>query len=68
MSTKYWRNRWIDALVKTGIERRAAEQAFATTYSKQPADLSKSPEIQAFMAIGAQGQSDVQLTTSARKH
>ena len=49
MSSNYWRERWIKALVKQGMERSAAEAAFAATYSKQAADQSKSPEIQALM-------------------
>jgi hypothetical protein len=55
MSAFYWRNRWINALVHQGIERSAAEAAFAATYRHQPADFSKSPEIQAMMAISAAG-------------
>jgi len=51
MSSNYWRERWIKALVKQGMERSAAEAAFAATYSKQAADQSKSPEIQALMSI-----------------
>jgi hypothetical protein len=51
MSSNYWRERWIKALVKQGMERSAAEAAFAATYSKQAADQSKSPEIQALMTI-----------------
>ncbi|MNR83795.1 hypothetical protein D3C72_145800 [compost metagenome] len=51
MSSNYWRERWIKALVKTGMDRNAAEAAFAATYSKEPADQSKSPEIQALMSI-----------------
>lgn len=51
MSSNYWRERWIKALVKSGMERSAAEAAFAATYSKEPADQSKSPEIQALMSV-----------------
>lgn len=67
MSTNYWRNRWIEALVKRGIERSAAEQAFAATYRDQPADFSKSPEIQAFISLGA-NQPAAQPSKSAAKH
>jgi len=53
MSALYWRNRWIDALVNQGVERRAAENIYTTTYSKEPADQSKSPEIQAMMVLAS---------------
>ena len=51
MSSNYWRDRWIKALEKQGMERKAAEAAFAATYSKEPVDQSKSPEIQALMSM-----------------
>ncbi len=51
MSSNYWRDRWIKALEKQGMERKAAEAAFAATYSDQPVDHSKSPEIQALMSV-----------------
>jgi len=49
MSSKYWKNRWIEALVQNGVERNLAEQAYVDTYKDEPADFSKSPEIQAFL-------------------
>ncbi|MFC7287484.1 hypothetical protein ACFQPC_05475 [Herminiimonas glaciei] len=64
MSSNYWRERWIKALVKNGMERSAAEAAFAATYSKQPADQSKSPEIQALMSLDL-GQSNFKTASPA---
>ncbi len=55
MSTNYWRNRWIAALVHNGVKHSVAEDAYARTYSKQSADYSKSPEIQAFMTLDVTG-------------
>lgn len=49
MSAQYWKDRWIAALVQSGVEQSAAEAAYAMTYKTEPADYSKSPEIQAFM-------------------
>lgn len=55
MSASYWQNRWIDALVQQGMDRDTAAKAYETTYGKQPADQSKSPEIQALMTISTLG-------------
>ncbi|GGI19214.1 hypothetical protein GCM10008066_17960 [Oxalicibacterium faecigallinarum] len=49
MSSKYWKNRWIEALVQNGVERSVAEKAYVETYKDEPADYAKSPEIQAFL-------------------
>ena len=49
MSSKYWKDRWIAALVQNGVDQSAAEAAYIATYKNEPADYSKSPEIQAFM-------------------
>ncbi len=51
-SDKYWRQRWIDSLVHNGLDRNAAEAAFAEAYKNRPADESKSPETQALMTYG----------------
>ena len=55
MSAKYWRDRWIEALVHNGMDRRTAEEAYARTYADEPADQSKSPEIQALMTLPTLG-------------
>lgn len=55
MSANYWRNRWVAALVHNGINRATAEDAYKTTYGKQSADYSKSPEIQALMTLDVAG-------------
>ena len=69
MSANYWRNRWIGALVHNGIKRSDAEAAFIKTYSKQSADQSKSPEIQALMALGIDNEpSDARTSQSASQH
>ena len=52
MSAYYWKNRWVNALVHNGVERSVAEKAYDETYRSEPADYSKSPEIQAFMMVG----------------
>lgn len=52
MSSHYWQRRWINALVEQGMDRKAAAQAYATTYADQAADFSKSPEIQSLMTFG----------------
>jgi hypothetical protein len=52
MSAYYWKNRWVNALVHNGVERSVAEKAYADTYRAEPADFSKSPEIQALMMAG----------------
>ncbi|WP_076591404.1 hypothetical protein [Herminiimonas arsenitoxidans] len=69
MSANYWRNRWIGALIHNGIKRSDAEEAFAKTYSKQSADHSKSPEIQALMTLGiGNDQSDARTSKSVSQH
>lgn len=69
MSANYWRNRWINALIHNGIKRSDAEEAFAKTYSKQSADHSKSPEIQALMALGIGNiQSSAHTAKSVSQH
>ncbi len=69
MSANYWRNRWIDALVHNGINRAAAEDAYKVTYSKQSADYSKSPEIQALMNLDVMGnKAELRSATTALKH
>lgn len=69
MSANYWRNRWIDALVHNGINRAAAEDAYKATYSKQSADYSKSPEIQALMTLDMVGnKAGSRSATTASKH
>lgn len=55
MSANYWRNRWINALVHNGIDRKVAADAFTEIYRHQSADQSKSPETQALMAFGLAG-------------
>ncbi len=55
MSANYWHNRWIAALVHNGVNRSAAEDAYTATYSKESADYSKSPEIQALMTLDVPG-------------
>lgn len=56
MNTNYWRDRWLNALVRSGIERNAAEEAFSALYREQPVDHSKSPEIQALMTLASLGE------------
>ncbi len=65
MSANYWRNRWIAALVHNGIKRSAAEDVFRATYSKQPADYSKSPEIQALMTLDVSDSKSVARSTGS---
>jgi len=69
MSTNYWRNRWINALVHNGIKRVAAEEAFSETYRDNSADYSKSPEIQAFMILSSSGDKlQKQISKSGSSH
>ncbi|WP_293778544.1 hypothetical protein [uncultured Oxalicibacterium sp.] len=58
MSANYWRNRWIEALVQTGLERSAAEAAYAEAYKNEPADDSKSPETQAMLHVAQLGSAN----------
>lgn len=55
MSAYYWQKRWVDALVEKGIERSTAETLYASTYSKEAADQSKSPELQAMLMLDING-------------
>lgn len=65
MSAKYWKNRWIKALVDSGIEPNAAEAAYAEAYKNEPADDSKSPEIQAMIYLPQAGRVNAAQRQSA---
>lgn len=68
MSAKYWKNRWIEALVQIGVERSAAEAAYEEAYKNEPADDSKSPEIQAMMHAPLVGRANAGAAAQRVSH
>jgi hypothetical protein len=68
MNPHSWQRRWINALVAQGMDRSAAAQAYASTYAEQPADYSKSPEIQSLMTVGSFSGKNGARAASATSH